>query len=143
MKLLQVCLAALLEIGGTSLAAEGPTFDQLYQGVSDCRFDLSRYNDVPMAPYAEAVLISLPMAGARRGILITTFYFSPAKGEQGENYGLVFNASLDVISEMFPELVGRRTVNGYLRRLSRLSDETGDRKGVNRTLLSCSGGTQT
>jgi hypothetical protein len=121
--------------------AEPLSFDELYQGVSECRFDLSRYNDIPMEPFAEALLISLPMAGAVHGLLINTFYFAPAKGGKGESYGLVFNAPLEVVVDAIPELAGRTTVNGYLRRLSRLSDETGDRSASRRTLLLCGGGT--
>jgi hypothetical protein len=121
--------------------AEPLSFDELYQGVSECRFDLSRYNDVPMEPYAEALLISLPMAGAVHGLLVDTFYFAPAKDGKGESYGLVFNAPLEVVIDAIPELAGRATVNGYLRRLSRLSDDTGDRSASRRTLLVCAGGT--
>jgi hypothetical protein len=143
MKLICLCLATALNTAALPAWAEPPTFDDLYRGVSGCRFDLSRYTDVPMSPYAEAVLISLPTGGAMRGFLINTFYFAPAKAGKGENYGLVFNAPLEAVIDAFPELAGRETVNGYLRRLSRLSDETGDRSAGRRTLLICSGGTQT
>ena len=85
-------------------------------------------------------MISLPAAGAMRGFLINTFYFAPAKAGRGENYGLVFNAPLEAVIDAFPELAGRETVNGYLRRLLRLSDETGDRGAGRKTLLVCSGG---
>lgn len=144
MKLICLCLAAALGMAVLPAWAEPPSFDDLYRGVSECSFDLSRYTDVPMSPYAEAVLISLPTGGAMRGFLINTFYFAPAKAGKGENYGLVFNAPLEAVVDAFPELAGRETVNGYLRRLSRLSDETGDRSaGRSRTLLMCSGGTET
>jgi hypothetical protein len=123
--------------------AEVPSFDEFYTGVSECRFDLSRYTDVPMDPYAEAVLISLPTAGSVRGFVITTFYFSPARDGKGEGYGLVFNAPLEAVAHAFPELVARETVNGHLRRLLRLSDETSDRKSVRQTLLVCNSGTET
>jgi len=139
--LMQVVLAAGLAAAISSARAEPLSFDELYQGVSECRFALSRYNDVPMEPYAEAVLIALPMAGAVHGLLIDTFYFAPAKGGKGESYGLVFNAPLEAVIDAIPELAGRATVNGYLRRLSRLSDETGDRSAGRRTLLLCGGGT--
>jgi len=123
--------------------AEVPSFDEFYTGVSECRFDLSRYTDVPMDPYAEAVLISLPTAGSVRGFVITTFYFSPARDGKGEGYGLVFNAPLEAVAHAFPELAARETVNGHLRRLLRLSDETSDRKSVRQTLLVCNSGTAT
>lgn len=139
----RVVLAAALVAVFSSALAEPLSFDQLYQGVSECRFDLSRFNDVPMAPYSEAVLIALPVAGAVRGLLVDTFYFAPAKGGKGESYGLVFNAPLEVVVDATPDLAGRATVNGYLRTLSRLSDETGDRSaGRRRTLLLCRGGTE-
>jgi len=123
--------------------AEVPSFDEFYTGVSECRFDLSRYTDVPMDPYAEAVLISLPTAGSVRGFVITTFYFSPARDGKGEGYGLVFNAPLEAVAHAFPELVARETVNGHPLRLLRLSDETSDRKSVRQTLLVCNSGTET
>jgi len=123
--------------------ADTPTFDEIYSGVSECRFDLSNYADLPMDPYAEAVLIALPAAGAVRGFLITKFYFSPARAGKGEGYGLVFNAPLDAVAQAFPELAGRETVNGHLRRLLRLSDETNDRKASRQTLLLCNAGMAT
>ena len=143
MKLIWLCLAAIPALLAWPALAEVPSFDDLYRGVSQCSFDLSRYNDVPMDPYAEAILISLPAAGAMRGFLINTFYFAPAKAGRGENYGLVFNAPLEAVANAFPELAPRETINGHLRRLLRLSDETGDRSAARKTLLICSGGTET
>src|SRR5215468_8225112 len=123
--------------------AEMPSFEEFYTGVSECRFDFSRYADVPMEPYADAVLISLPTAGAVRGFIISTFYFSPARDAKAEGYGLVFNAPLDAVANAFPELAARETVNGHLRQLVRLSDETNDRKAARQTLLLCNSGTPT
>jgi hypothetical protein len=123
--------------------AEVPTFDEFYAGVAECRFDLGRYADVPMDPYSEAVLIALPTAGSVRGFVITTFYFSPARDGKAEGYGLVFNAPLEAVARAFPELAVRETVNGHLRRLLRLSDETSDRKASRQTLLLCNSGTST
>jgi hypothetical protein len=123
--------------------AEVPSFDEFYAGVSQCRFDLSRYDDMPMDPYTEALLIALPNAGAMRGFLITTFYFSPAREGKAEGYGLIFNAPLDVVANAFPELAARETINGHLRRLLRLSDETNDRKAARQTLLLCNSGMPT
>lgn len=143
MKLIWLYLTATLACAAALAHGEVPSFDDLYRGVSECSFDLSRYNDVPMGPYAEAILISLPAAGAMRGFLINTFYFAPAKAGRGENYGLVFNAPLEAIATAFPELAARETINGHLRRLLRLSDETGDRGAGRKTLLICSGGTET
>jgi hypothetical protein len=118
-----------------------PSFDQFYAGVSECRLDLSAYANLPMEPYSEAVLISLPTAGAVRGLIINTFYFSPGREGKAEAYGLVFNAPLSVVAKAFPELASRETVNGHLRRLLRLSDETNDRKATRQTLLLCNSGT--
>ena len=73
--------------------ADVPTFDEFYAGVSECRFDLSRYADLPMDPYTEAVLISLPNAGAVRGFIITTFYFSPAR--EGKSDPLVVRTDVN------------------------------------------------
>ncbi len=143
MKLIWFCMAAAVASPLSPARAEVPSFDDLYRGVSQCSFDLSRYNDVPMDPYAEAILISLPAAGAMRGFLINAFYFAPAKAGRGENYGLVFNAPLEAVANAFPELAARETINGHLRRLLRLSDETGDRSAGRKTLLICSGGTET
>jgi hypothetical protein len=126
-----------------SALAEVLSFDEFYAGVSQCRFDLSRYDDIPMDPYTEALLIALPNAGAMRGFLITTFYFSPAREGKAEGYGLVFNAPLDAVAHAFPELAARETINGHLRRLLRLSDETNDRKAARQTLLLCNSGMPT
>jgi hypothetical protein len=128
---------AMLACAGT-VRAEPPSFDELYRGVSECRFDLSRFNGIPMEPYTEAVLIGLPQGGAVQGFLINAFYFSPARNGKGEDYGLVFNAPLEAVARALPQLAGRETVNGYLRSLS-----TGDRSARSKTLLHCSAGRQT
>lgn len=120
-----------------------PTVEELYRGVTDCRFDLSHYADLPMEPYAQAVLINLPIGGAVGGIFVDTFYFVPPRDDQGEDYGIIFNAPLDTVAAKLPELMLRATRNGYLRRLVRLSDETGDSAARNKTLLHCTGGSAT
>ena len=137
------CLALVCAAAAGPAWAELPSFDELYRGVAECRFDLSRYSDVGMDGSSEAVLIALPNAGSVRGFLVNTFYFVPPKPGKGENYGLVFNAPLEAVADALPELAGRETVNGYLRRLLRLSEETGDRGAGRRTLLLCAGGTET
>jgi hypothetical protein len=143
MKLRWLYPIMLAALSHSPARADVPSFDDLYRGVSACSFDLSGYTDVPMEPYSEAVLISLPVAGAVGGFLVNAFYFAPAKGGKGENYGLVFNAPFEAVAEAFPELAVRETMNGHLRRLLRLSDETGDRSAGGKTLLMCSGGTET
>ena len=122
--------------------AEPPSFDDFYRGVSECRLDMSRYAaDTLIEPLGEGVMIALPTAGAVRGFLITAFYFAPGRTGGAEQYGLVFNAPIDAVASAFPEFASRQTVNGYVRRLARLSDETGDEKAARKTLLVCKGGT--
>ncbi len=138
--------ALLLACPGAALhaaRAEIPSFEAFYDGVAHCSLDLSHYADMPMNPYAEAVVINLPNAGSVRGFLITSFYFSPARDGHGEGYGLIFNAPFEAVVDAFPELTARQTMNGYLRRLLRLSEETSDKGARRQTLLVCSGGTQT
>ena len=143
MKIISVAaLAAAL--GGSAVAARGelPSFDDFYQGVSECRLDMTRYSaDTLVEPFSDGLIISLPTAGAVRGLLITAFYFAPGRAGSADQYGLVFNAPIDAVASTFPEFASKHTVNGYLRRLARLSDETGDDKAVRQTLLVCKGGT--
>ncbi|MEO8626588.1 MAG: hypothetical protein ABI612_00600 [Betaproteobacteria bacterium] len=143
---LKYLYALLLAFASTALhsaRAEIPSFDAFYNGVAHCSLDLSHYADMPMNPYAEAVVINLPNAGSVRGFLITSFYFSPARDGHGEGYGLIFNAPFEAVVDAFPELTARETMNGYLRRLLRLSEETSDKAAQRQTLLVCNGGTQT
>lgn len=77
-------LAAAMLASAGPVSGEPPNFDELYRGVSECRFDLSRFNDIPMEPYTEAVLIGLPQGGAVQGFLVNAFYFSPARNGRGE-----------------------------------------------------------
>ena len=79
-------------------------------------------------------LISLPAAGAMRGFLNQYLLLRSGEGGEGENYGLVFNAPLEAVADAFPELAPRETINGHLRRLLRLSDETRDRSAGRKTL---------
>ncbi len=140
---MRVLTVVLLIMASSCSAAESLTFDDFYSGVTQCRFDLTRYDDLPMEPYTDALLISLPNAGAVRGFVIATFYFSPARTGKAEGYGLVFNAPLEAVAQAFPEFAGRENVNGHLRQLLLLSDETNDRKAVRQTLLLCNSGTPT
>jgi len=120
--------------------AELPSFDDFFREVSECRLDMGRYNGlVPLG--RDGVLISLPSAGAVRGVLIDAFYFSPGGAEGAEQYGLLINAPLDAVTKTFPEFAARHTVNGHLRRLTRLSDETGEEGAGRKTLLMCVAGT--
>jgi len=141
MRVLPLCLFWFL--ASAAARAELPSFDDFFRGVSQCTLNLSQYSDVRSDTDPEAVLISLPTAGSVRGVLITTFYFSPARDGHREDYGLVFNAPIDQVAAAFPELAARETVHGYLRRLRRLSDETSGRAAERQTLLVCTGGTET
>ena len=88
-----------------------------------------------------ACLISLPSAGAVRGLLINAFYFSPGQGGNGERLRAAVQCAARGGGEAFPEFAGKHTVNGHLRRLARLSDETGEDSARRKTLLMCTGGT--
>ena len=135
-------LAAALLTVGEPAHAELPSFEDFYQGVSECRLDMARYHgETLVEPFSEGVVIALPAGGAVRGLLITAFYFSPGRAGGAEQYGLVFNAPIDAVASSFPDFASRQTVNGYLRQLSRLSDETGDEKDLRKTLLMCKAGT--
>lgn len=117
-----------------------PSFDDFFRQVSECQLDMDRYGDL-VDPRRDGVLISLPAAGAVRGLLISAFYFAPGGGDGAEEYGLLINAPLEAVAKTFPEFVGRHTVNGHLRRLARLSEQTGDRSARRQTLLMCVAGT--
>ncbi len=120
--------------------AELPTFEDFFRGVSGCSLEMARYRAMVRAT-DEGILIALPAGGAVRGLLVTSFYFSPGRGGHGDGYGLLFNAPLEAVARTFPELAGKHTVNGYLRQLLRLSDETGEDSGRRQTLLMCTEGT--
>lgn len=119
---------------------EVPSFEAFFGGVSECNLQMARYRDFVDAS-AEGVLINLPSGGAVRGLLITAFYFSPGRGGNGDGYGLLFNAPIEAVARSFPEFAGKHTINGHLRRLLRLSDETGEESGRRKTLLMCTDGT--
>ena len=53
----------------------------------------------------------------------------------------MFSASIEAVARGFPEHAGKRTVNGHLRQLLRLSDETGEDSRRRKTLLMCTDGT--
>jgi hypothetical protein len=132
---------ALFTVGGPARAAP-PSFEDFYRGVSECRLDMKRYDaETLVERFSEGVVIALPAGGAVRGLVITAFYFSPGRAGGAEQYGLVFNAPIDAVASSFPEFASRQTINGYLRQLSRLSDETADEKDARRTLLMCKAGT--
>ena len=119
--------------------AELPTFEDFFQGVSACSLHMDRYRAMVDLD-DDGVLIALPAGGAVRGLVVTSFYFSPGRGGQGDDYGLLFNAPLEAVARSFPEFAGRQTVNGHLRQLLRLSDKTGQDSGRRKTLLICTDG---
>jgi hypothetical protein len=143
--IIQPGLAAMVVAAGLAAGpgrAELPEFDQFFERVVGCSLDPARYDLAGrLGGRADAVVLALPSLGSVRGLLVSGFYFAPGR-EGGDQYGLVINAPLDVVANTFPELAGRQTVNGYLRRLVRLSDETGDRGARRKTLLSCTAGTE-
>lgn len=123
--------------------AELPAFDDFFRGVTECGLDLERYDlSARLQGHADAVIVALPNSGAVRGLLITGFFFSPGRGGE-DKYGLVINAPLDVVAGAMPELAGPHMVNGYLRSLVRLSDETNEPGAKRKTLLVCVPGVQT
>ncbi|HZR03335.1 MAG TPA: hypothetical protein VFA81_09215 [Burkholderiales bacterium] len=122
--------------------AELPSFDNFYDGVSKCQLEFSRYGEL-LEPHQEAVIIALPSAGVVRGFLIDSFYFEPARGAAPEQYGLLINGPIEAVGPAFPELLERRNVNGYLRRLIPLSEQSRQPGSGRKTLLICVGGTAT
>jgi hypothetical protein len=133
-------LGLLLATAMLPARAELPTFEDFFRGVSGCSLEMARYRAMVDATN-DGILISLPAGGAVKGLLITAFYFSPGHGGNGDGYGLVFNAPIEAVAHSFPEFAGKHTVNGYLRQLLRLSDETGENGGRRKTLLMCTDGT--
>jgi hypothetical protein len=129
-----LCVAAPPRAG-----AELPSFDDFFREVSECQLDMSRYGAI-IEPTRDGVLISLPFAGAVRGFLIDSFYLSAAGPDGAEEYGLLFNAPLDAVNKAFPEFAARRTVNGYLRRLASLGEQSRERGADRKTLLVCTAG---
>ena len=132
-------LGLLFAVAMLPARAELPSFDDFFRGVSGCTLEMARYRAVVDAT-GEGVLIALPSGGAVRGLLINAFYFSPGHGGNGDGYGLLFNAPIEAVAHSFPEFAGKHTVNGYLRQLRRLSDETGEDSARRKTLLMCTGG---
>jgi len=133
-------LGLLLGAAVLPVRAELPTFEDFFRGVSGCSLEMARYRGMVHAA-DDGVLISLPAGGAVKGLLVTAFYFSPGHGGNGDGYGLVFNAPIEAVAHSFPEFAGKHTVNGHLRQLLRLSDETGQNSGRRKTLLMCTDGT--
>jgi hypothetical protein len=136
---LLVALSGLLCV---SVQAEVPSFDDFFTGVSECRLDMTRYGGV-VEHRQDGVLISLPAAGAVRGILVEGFYLAPGGADTPGRYGLLFNGPVDMVAQAFPEFAGRHTVNGHLRRLASLAEETGGNGARRKTLLVCIPGTAT
>jgi hypothetical protein len=115
--------------------ADLPTFEDFFRGVSECSLEMARYRTMVDAS-DDGILIALPAGGAVRGLVVTSFCFSPGRGGNG----LLFNAPFESVVRSFPELAGKHTVNGHLRQLLRLSDETGEDGGRRKTLVMCTDG---
>ncbi len=134
--LMLLCCAA-------SARAELPSFEAFFKGVSECGLDLGHGAAREVLGARAPVMLSLPNVGTLRGLLVTAFYFEPGDGGQGDDYGLLFVAPVDVVAHTFPELAARGNVNGYLRQLRRLSEKSADPRSRAKTLLLCHAGTGT
>lgn len=135
-----IAVLGLLLLTLSPAGAELPSFEDFFRGVSGCSLEMARYR-VMVEATDDGILIALPAGGAVRGLVVTSFYFSPGRGGNGNGYGLLFNAPLEAVVRSFPEFAGKHTVNGHLRQLLRLSDETGEDSGRRKTLLMCTDGT--
>lgn len=124
---------------GLDARAEMPSFEDFYEGVTECRLNLARYSGV-LGPHQEAVVIALPSARAVNGLLIDSFFFAPGHDGEPERYGLLINAPLDVVGTGIPEFRGQRSVNGHVRDLVPLSDRSREPSAARKTLLLCTGG---
>lgn len=119
--------------------AEMPSFEAFYRGVTECSLDLARFGEA-LASSHDAMVIALPSAKSVNGLLVDSFFFSPGRESEPERYGLLINAPLDVVGKSLPELVGRRTVNGHVRDLVRMSERSREQSASRKTLLLCTGG---
>jgi hypothetical protein len=137
---MRIAAVGLLLLATMPVYGELPSFDDFFRGVSGCSLEMARYR-VMVDAAGDGVLIALPAGGAVRGLVVTSFYFSPGRAGQGDGYGLLFNAPLEAVARSFPEFAGKQTINGHLRQLLRLSDETGQDSGRSKTLLMCTDGT--
>lgn len=135
-----VCLCfALVGTPWLPARAELPSFDAFFTSVSECRLDLTRFGALIDA-YGEGAVIALPNAGSLRGFLIDSFYVAPRRGTMPAQYGLLINAPLEAVQAAFPEYVGRATVNGHLRRLTRMSEMSRAGAAARKSLLLCTEG---
>jgi hypothetical protein len=132
-----LCLSfALAGTWAGPVGAELPSFDAFYTGVTECRLDLTRFGAL-IDSYGEGAVIALPNASAMRGFLIDSFYVAPRRGPTPAQYGLLINAPLEAVQASFPEFVERATVNGHLRRLTRMSEMSRAGAAGRKTLLVC------
>jgi hypothetical protein len=135
-----VCLCfAIGCLLGSPARAVMPSFEEFFAGVSECRLDMTRFGALIDA-YGEGAVIALPSAGALRGYLIDSFYIVPRRGQTPGQYGLLINAPLAAVRAAFPEFVDRATVNGHLRQLTKLSEQTRSGGAARKTLLVCTEG---
>lgn len=134
------CLCfAFFGIPAVPAAAEQPSFDMFFSGVSECRLDMTRFGAL-LDSYGEGAVIALPSAGAVRGFLVDSFYVAPSQGQTPAQYGLLVNAPLEAVRQAFPEYAQRANVNGHLRRLVRMSELTRASGAGRKTLLLCTAG---
>lgn len=130
-------LASVLALMLAGIAfADGLTAKELLPEVENCTLTLSG-KPPQIDEAADAMVITVGAADIGAGVTSHLFYYAPNRDGRGHTFGLILDATPEVIAKSLPHYARPKTANGYRRELSGFGDPDGTSDGQGKSLLVC------
>jgi len=135
-----VFMAPLASVLALSLAdaafAQGLTAKELLPEIENCTLTLG--GQPPQVDQAaDAMVITVGAADIGAGVTSHLFYYAPNRDGGGHTFGLILDATPEVIAKSLPQYARSKKANGYRRELTDFGDPDGTSDGQGKSLLVC------
>ncbi len=117
-------------------SAQGLNAKDLLPEVENCTLTLTG-QPPDLDPEADAMVIKVGQASLGGGVTAHLFYYAPGKDGQRSTFGLILDATPEVVSNALPHYARTVAANGYRRELTSFGDPDGTSDGQGKALLVC------